>query len=176
MSLTLSIFYVLSLLALLSAAGILFTKNLLHAAFLLMITLISVAGIFVLSGADFLAVAQIMVYIGGILVLILFGVMMTKNESTQERKSFAGTAPFIALVTAFGLFYVVYVYLTESHYTALPWISKALEEKTFVIHSTIQPLGILLMTKYLLPFEFAGLVLLVALIGAAFVAGKIKMK
>src|SRR6478735_8615817 len=70
-------FALFALTAVLSAGFILFTKNILYAAFGLLATLLSVAGLYVFAAAEFLAVTQVVIYVGGILVLILFGVFMT---------------------------------------------------------------------------------------------------
>src|SRR6218665_253928 len=76
-------YYLFIILAALSAMGILFVKNVLHAALLLIICLLSVAGIYILLNAEFLAVSQLMVYAGGVLVLIIFGIMLSSRISNQ---------------------------------------------------------------------------------------------
>ena len=81
-------FYAFAVLSIFGAFAVLFTKSVLHAAFFLLLTLLGVAGLFVLASADFLAIAQIMIYVGGVLVLVIFGVMLThKAESPADINS-----------------------------------------------------------------------------------------
>src|SRR6188768_2149670 len=75
------LFYSLEVLAFASALCILFTKNVFYAALLLIICLLSIAGIYIMANAEFLAVTQILIYAGGVLVLIIFGVMLTTRIS-----------------------------------------------------------------------------------------------
>jgi NADH:ubiquinone oxidoreductase subunit 6 (subunit J) len=164
------VFYTLSFVVVAFAAGILFTDNLLHAAFFLMAALIGVSGIFVFAGADFLAVTQIMIYIGGILVLILFGIMMTKNETGSGSKS--DRFPWRSLLIGTGLFSLLLGFIKKLQISNAPWILHAEQEGSYIKHSTIQTLGVQLMTEYLFPFEIMGILLLMALVGSAFVAGK----
>src|SRR5690606_10562255 len=78
------LFYIFALLAVLSGAYMVLTRNLLYAGFSLLVTLLSVAGIYVLLFADFVAVTQLMVYVGGVLVLILFGIMLSSRVHDQS--------------------------------------------------------------------------------------------
>jgi NADH:ubiquinone oxidoreductase subunit 6 (subunit J) len=172
MDITLFIFYALSALIVVSAVSIIFTQNLLHAAFLLMITFIGVAGVFVLAGADFLAITQIMIYIGGILVLILFGVMMTKNKNNASENDKQNVS-WLSLLLGSLFFVLLLTALKKVNFNAVAWISHAEEHKIFIHHSTIEALGINLLTEYILPFELAGIILLIALLGSAFIAGKV---
>ena len=84
---SLVLFYAFVGLALTSAVIVVSTRNVVHAAFALMVTLFSVAAFYVFLDADFLAVIQLLVYVGGILVLVLFGVMMTSGTLATHRFS-----------------------------------------------------------------------------------------
>jgi NADH-quinone oxidoreductase subunit J len=136
-----------------------FSKNIIYSAFSLLFTFFGVAGLYVLLYADFLAITQVMIYVGGILVLILFGVMLTSKLISIDLKT--GTiqavpALILAAVVAgtlAGLFY--------STWKGTPTPAPVVESTTTVA------IGELLMTTYLLPFEIASVVLVVALIGAA---------
>jgi NADH-quinone oxidoreductase subunit J len=155
------VFYVFALLTIISAFVVVFSRNVFYAAFSLLFTFFGVAALYVLLHADFLAVTQVLVYVGGILVLLLFGIMLTNKAVSVDVKS--GTLPTIpALVLAAivagslaGLFY--------STWGTTPTTAES-------IPSTAQPIGDLLMTKFVLPFEVASVILLVALIGAAYTA------
>ncbi|MEK6571394.1 MAG: NADH-quinone oxidoreductase subunit J, partial [Bacteroidota bacterium] len=71
------VFYVFALVTVVSAFVVVFSKNIVHSAFSLLFTFFGVAGLYVLLNADFLAVTQLLIYVGGILILLLFGVMLT---------------------------------------------------------------------------------------------------
>jgi NADH-quinone oxidoreductase subunit J len=152
-------FYLFALITVVSAFIVVFSKNIIYSAFSLLFTFFGVAGLYVLLYADFLAITQVMIYVGGILVLILFGVMLTSKLISIDLKT--GTiqavpALILAAVVAgtlAGLFY--------STWKGTPTPAPVVESTTTVA------IGELLMTTYLLPFEIASVVLVVALIGAA---------
>ena len=161
-------FYSFSTLAIVSALFILFTKNLIYAAFGLFLTFLGVAALYVLAGADFLAVTQIMVYVGGILVLLIFGIMLTQkaNKETESTTANRIEVPITRVAWGFlvgsGLFlFLGYVILSARFRMTGDIISSK---------STIKTIGVELMTSHLLPFEIAAILLLVALIGAAYLA------
>jgi NADH:ubiquinone oxidoreductase subunit 6 (subunit J) len=87
MELTTILFYLFSIVTVGAAAVMVFSKNIVHSAFALMFTLIGVAALYVLLYADFLAATQLLVYVGGILILILFGVMLTTQGQTFSFKT-----------------------------------------------------------------------------------------
>jgi NADH-quinone oxidoreductase subunit J len=157
------IFYFFALVIVASAAVVVLSKNIMYAAFSLLFTLFGVAGLYVLLTADFLAVSQIMIYIGGILVLIIFGVMLTSKITGVDIKTgpagkvsiYMGGA--IAAATAVGLGLL---------YKSQNWVSGPVSDPK----TTINALGVSLMTDYMLAFEVAAVLLLIALIGAALIA------
>jgi NADH:ubiquinone oxidoreductase subunit 6 (subunit J) len=161
-------FYFFSILAVGSALFIVWTKNLMYAAFALFITLVGVAALYVLAGADFLAVTQLMIYVGGILVLLIFGIMLTRKPQKQEN-AFEGNYIAVsnsrrvwALVVSVGLFLLFTLTLLAANFT--------LTGEVISIQTTLPKFGMALMTSHLLPFEIAGILLLVALVGAAYLA------
>jgi NADH-quinone oxidoreductase subunit J len=158
------IFYVFAILTIVSAGLVVFSKNIVYSAFSLLVTFFSVAGIYVLLNADFIAITQLLIYVGGILVLLLFGVMLTTNVTnvdlnTQTLKAIPATI-IAAIVAA----------LLVSTVISTKWKVN----ETPPMNNTVKGLGELLLTKYLLPFEIASIVLLVAIIGAAFLARRDK--
>lgn len=156
------------------ALAVLLTRNVLYSAFFLLLTLLGVAALFVLSSADFLAVAQIMIYVGGVLVLIVFGVMLTApaarapaeptNRSSQRPNAVLTNHRtwLWPLLLAGGTFTVLFQVLTRGGFTLLNREAK--------YQTTVDTIGRQLMTEYLVPFEVAGVLLLVALVGAAYLA------
>lgn len=168
------IFYAFALITVAAAAGIVFVKNMLHAAFLLMISFIGVAALFIFAGADFLAVAQVMVYIGGILVLILFGIMLTRRDGSQGSEASNFKFSYMSLFLGVGLFLLLGKVIGKTGFEAMPWIQAARKDNVLVLHSSLETLGVNFMTHYLFPFELVGILLLITLIGASFIAGKVK--
>lgn len=161
-------FYSFSILAIASALFILFSKNLIYAAFALFLAFWGIAALYVLAGADFLAVTQIMVYVGGILVLLIFGIMLTQKtnkqavSSTPNRVEILITREVWGFLIGGGLFvFLAYVILSAQFKMNGEIISSK---------STIKTIGVELMTSHLLPFEIAAILLLVALIGASYLA------
>jgi NADH-quinone oxidoreductase subunit J len=155
------IFYVFAFITVVSSFIVVFSRNIVYSAFSLLFTFFGVAGLYVLLNADFLAVTQILIYVGGILVLLLFGVMLTnKVVNVELRTGTLHTVPALVLVA------VVAGSLCGLFYSA--W--KGVGTPQSSLQTTTKALGELLMTSYLLPFEIASVILLVALIGAAFTA------
>ena len=137
------------------------SRNIVHSAFALLLSFFCVAGMYVLLASDFVAATQVIVYIGGILVLILFGVMLTEkidqvNITNQALKP--GRA-WLLLVVSAGL--IIAAILKTNWHVKSPLPPSP----------TTSQLGDAFLTKYLLPFEIASVLLLVALIGAI-IAGR----
>lgn len=158
-------FYFFALITLISGGIVVFSRNVIYSAFSLLFTFFGVTGIYVLLNADFIAVAQLLIYVGGILVLLLFGVMLTNRVVDVEMKT--GTlqtipASILAALTAGGLCGV---------FVVTDWkVTQPLPQ----VNATAGTLGEMFMTTYMLPFEVASVVLLVALLGAALIARKDK--
>jgi len=154
------IFYLFAAITVLSALFVVTTRNIIYSAFYLLFTFFGVAGIYVLLGADFIAIAQIMVYVGGILILILFGVMLTNKITGVEIRT--GTVQILPAAIGTGVFMGAVV--AAMLYT--DWRS----EPGVIPFATANDLGRLLITDYVLIFELLGILLLIALIGAASIA------
>lgn len=136
-------------------------KRIVHAAFALMATFFGVAGIYALLGSDFLAVTQVIVYVGGILILIVFGVLLT-DRVPDEFKA-AKPRNWLPAAVAAGL---VFVALAASAASA-KWPHVNAKEALPAPTTTVEAIGRSLLTDYLIPFEFASVLLLVVLVGAA---------
>jgi NADH-quinone oxidoreductase subunit J len=155
------VFYVFALITIVSAFIVVFSKNIIYSAFSLLFTFFGVAGLYVLLHADFLAVTQILIYVGGILVLLLFGVMLTNKVISVDIKT--GT---VQTIPALVIVAVIAGSLAGLAYSM--WKGAGTPGTT--VESTTKSLGDLLMTAYMLPFEIASVILLVALVGAAMTA------
>jgi NADH-quinone oxidoreductase subunit J len=155
-------FYIFAALIISSAAMMVFSKNVIYSAVGLLFAFFGVGCVYVLLAADFLAVVQILVYVGGILVLLLFGVMLSHRiTSVGLRTESVHLVP--AIIVVGGILFILTRVALET-----PW--KVTESHSF--EPTSAKIGTLLMTDYLIPFEIASVLLLAALIGAAFIARK----
>ncbi len=158
-----ALFYVFALMTVVSAVVVVFSPNVIRAAFALMFTFLGVAGLYVLLLADFIAIAQVLIYVGGILVLLIFGVMLTQRVTRADLAvESAGGIP--ATITVGVLLGTLLLLLTRA-----TWI---LREPPADIEGTTSAIGTGLLTTFLLPFEVAGFLLLVAVMGAAMIARK----
>jgi NADH-quinone oxidoreductase subunit J len=149
-------FYAVAFFTALSAFGVVVLRNVVHAAFSLFFSLFSVAIIYVFLSADFIAAIQLIVYVGGILILILFGILFTTDIYKIEIKSKwinLASALLIAIpVIAAGVMLI----------KTTPWnLRREVEFKP-----SAENLGNLLLGKYLLPFEIISIVLLMVMVGA----------
>lgn len=163
------IFYGFAALTVISALLILFTRNVLYAAFLLIISFLGVAAVYVFAGADFVAVTQVLVYVGGILVLMIFGIMLTNKISGQAVISQSHNR-FWGVFIGVALFGLLFYGILKANLASLTWIEEAQASGSVVKGSTIHLLGVKLMSDFILPFEIAAVLLLIALIGAAYIA------
>lgn len=155
-------FYLFAAITLVPACIVVFSKNLLYAAFSLLFTLSGVAALYALLGADFLAITQILVYVGGILILILFGVMFTQKvyDLKAEAMSFKRRRAVLLGIVVFATLWGVG--------RSVPWPA----EPERALEPTSAGIGDLLLSRYLLPFEIISVLLLVVLVGAVLVGKK----
>lgn len=167
MSLALTAFYFFVAAAFTSALALVFSKNVFKGALLLMVCLLSIAALFIMSFAEFVGVTQILVYAGGILVIILFGIMFTAKNATQALKV-ENTNLFSGALAGILLFALLAKLIVKSSF---PEPTPA----RIPAHS-IQTIGDYLITDYSLPFEVVGVLLLVTLVGASVVTAFMKLK
>lgn len=178
MSLAQVLFYLMAFIATASAVFVAGTKNLVRSIFMFFITLFALAGLYVLALADFVAITQIVIYVGGILVLILFAFMLSGKEILNAigelRSKFISINKLPALLLA-GLFLVVLLNMIfKLDADNLGWVRKAQVTHNMILpnSSMTENIGINLMTKYLLPFEAISVLLMIALVGAAHLSRK----
>lgn len=158
-------FLVLSAISCAAAFGMFITRNLLHAALLMFLVMFGLAGLFVLAKADVLAVSHLLIYVGGVMILILFGIMLTQQRSNEETNKIFVLEKgkwfpmLIALVSFFGWFKLI-------EWANLPTDVLAGDE------NKVKQVGFLFSTQYSFVFEWVGVFLLIALVGATFIAKK----
>ena len=146
-----------------SAFWVVISPNLIHSAVSLLITLFGVAGLYVFLYADFLAATQIVIYVGGILVLIIFGVMLT-NKIDKPVIASDSSNKVIGLFVSSFIFSMLAIIVLQT-----PWnINSDISQGP----STVELIGHLILGKYLLPFELISVLLLAALAGSAMLARK----
>ena len=160
MNLSTLVFALIALVTVGSAAVVVFSNRLIHAVFALLFTFFGTAGLYVFLGAEFVAGAQVMIYVGGVLVLMVFGVMLTNKiydmRILADRVNFKRS--FFVVAVGFAL--LVGIMLKT------PWhVGQGGAPET-----STSDIGTLLMTSYLLPFEVTAMLLLAALIGASYLA------
>ncbi|MCB9094734.1 MAG: NADH-quinone oxidoreductase subunit J [Halobacteriovoraceae bacterium] len=155
------------------AVAMLIARNIMHSCIFLLGTLIGIAGLYVTLGADFVAVTQTMVYVGGIVILMLFAVMLTGGKEFVSRaQKLLGLIPAMGNKWSFGIAFLTSFVFVLSQFVLIKNIVKGVEvtkeAKPFV--STVEEIGELLLTDHVLAFELSSVLLLGALIGAAIIA------
>ncbi len=163
MALTAIFFYLFSTLALASGAMVIVAKNPVHAVLFLILTFFNAAGLFILLGAEFLAMVLIIVYVGAVAVLFLFVVMMLDVDFAELRAGFIRNAPVGFLVGGVVLAELVLLFLARGVAPVTPGTVQAPMPQNL---TNTEALGQILYTQYFYYFQGAGLVLLVAMIGA----------
>ncbi len=162
MDISTAVFYLIALITVASAGVVAFSGNIIYSAFSLLGTFMGVAGLYIFLGADFVAAAQVLIYVGGILVLILFAVMLTHRiTDVAITNRAAGRLPALLIVG------VLFYFLTQS-IKQTSWV----KAKETDYSPTAAKIGELFLEQYLLPFELASLILLAAMIGAVVLSRK----
>ena len=157
MPLTEIVFWLVAVFTIVSASFVVLNHQLLYSAIALLFSLFGVAGLYIFLWADFIAGIQLLVYIGGINVLIIFGIMLT-NKISSVRLSQTNVQQGVGAVVALWLLILISLVISKT-----PWLQIEASEPA----ETVSVIGTLLLSKYLLPFEAISLLLLGALIGAA---------
>lgn len=160
MSVARGVFIALSTVTLAAAVGVVTNRNLFRSALLMILSFVGVAGIYVLLEAGFLAAVQVLVYVGAIAILIIFGVMLTPNMMRRDIRA-ANRQWLIGLVVAAALFVLLVFVLTSTGWRTV---------STAAPQDAISGIGEALVGDYLVPFEVASVLLLVALVGAIIIA------
>jgi len=165
------IFIILAAITLGSAVMVVTSKNLIHAALWLIVTLFGVACLFGVLNAGFLAVAQVVIYIGAISILIIFAIMLTRGvgqSKTSQMNSNWAWGALLAVAFFGGLVWLLSMW--PGFTTPLPAISRSLDPLRQLGQALVSP------NAYVIPFEVASVLLLAALIGAIIVAWDRRLK
>ncbi|HXH98927.1 MAG TPA: NADH-quinone oxidoreductase subunit J [Sphingobacteriaceae bacterium] len=170
------VFYFFAAMVLVSAFLVVTMNNLVRSIFLFFVTLFSIAGLYIFALADFVALAQVVIYVGGVLVLMLFAFMLSNKELLNDLKLTKRTALYnfpAILVSVIFLFILINV-IVISKPENLNWLQNRINWLQ-PSDNSVHQIGIQVMTRYLLPFEVVSILLLMALIGAAHIARKDKI-
>ena len=159
------VFYLFAGMMLAAGVMVVAARNTVHSVLFLILAFFNAAGLFVLLGAEFLAMILVVVYVGAVAVLFLFVVMMLDIDFAQLRQGFARYLPIGALV---GLVLLVELALVCGSWAFAPQVASTLKDPIRAVAQlpNTEALGLVLYTKYVYLFQAAGLVLLVAMIGA----------
>lgn len=170
-----TLFYIFSAIMLVSSLWVVLCRNTVNSAMFMIVAFISTAALFILLEAYFLALLQVLVYAGAVMVLFLFIVMLLNVEKVSSSRpnylSIVGSvAAFLLLIGgAFYLFVSPYaqgvIRVSEPEVQALPTL-----QEPFAFTTSAKSFGLGLFTKYLLPFELAGFLLLIAMIGVIYLS------
>lgn len=176
-----SFFYVIAGVLLISALGVVFLHRIVYSAVAMILAFLSVAGIFVLLNADFVAVSQIIIYAVGITIVMIFAIMLT---GTIEDKKLWIAVKFRSLfaIGIVGLLFLIIIFAATKGFTALSQNAEIFAIKPpsaeiiqkLQTEGTTSTIGKQLLTKYVLPFEILSILLLATILGAVVIAGKSK--
>ncbi len=163
MTVAAAFFYLFSILTIASATMVIFARNPVHSVLFLILAFVNAAGLFVLLGAEFLAMILVVVYVGAVAVLFLFVVMMLDVDFTELRQGFRQNAMIGALI---GVVVAIEMILVVTGWVQAPAAVMTGGAPIQAGVSNTAALGLVLYTKYFYLFQAAGMVLLTAMIGA----------
>lgn len=169
------IFYFFAVVLLTSALLVVSMHNLVRSIFLFFVTLFSLAALYVFAFADFVAITQIVIYAGGVLVLMLFAFMLSNKELLSSMNSVKGIFSvnnIAGMLACLLMLFILFQTIFKADFESLSWIKSS--NQITGKDNTVHQIGVQTMTRYLLPFEVLSVVLLMALIGAAHLARKEK--
>lgn len=167
------IFYFFAIMLLLSALVVVTSYNLIRSIFLFFVTLFALAAIYVFALADFIALTQVVLYAGGVLILMLFAFMLSNKELLNALQPVSKSLKlnhFIGIFISIAFLFILIRLIFENDLSQLEWIKSS--TPISASDNTIHAIGIQSMTRYLLPFEILSVFLMMALIGAAHLARK----
>lgn len=154
-------FYIFSVLLIASALFVVIARNPVHSVLFLIFGFFCAAGLFLLKGAEFLALLLVIIYVGAVAILFLFVVMMLNIELKEFKRAFLKFVPVVVLAAAI-LFFELYFALSYNLNSYVP-------EATYPINyelENIKNIGLILYTDFFFHFQIAGVILLLAMIGA----------
>lgn len=161
------VFFIFAILAIASAWGVVTSKNIMHSALYLALSFSGVAVLYVLMNADYLAAVQLLIYTGGIAIMVVFAIMLTLRGEICESNPENSVWGWGALVSVSTFITIAVVILTNADWRVLPtpWTGGG----------TTEDLSLLLFSKFMVPFEAVAILLTIALVGAVVLAKGVKV-
>jgi NADH-quinone oxidoreductase subunit J len=156
-------FYLFAGICVASAVMVIVSRNPVHSVLFLILAFVNASGLFILMGAEFLAMILIVVYVGAVAVLFLFVIMMLDVDFVELREGFSKYLPLGVVIGGIFLFELL---LTVGVWVINPGVTKSITSAIPTNVSNTEALGLVLYTSYIHYFQLAGMVLLVAMIGA----------
>jgi NADH:ubiquinone oxidoreductase subunit 6 (chain J) len=157
------VFWPIAFLIIAFAIGVVHSKNIIHSALSMIVTFIGIAVVFILLEADFLALAQILIYAGAISILIVFAIMLTRKSDMKNSNPF-NKLRWTSLIFCLGFFGIITRLILRSNFTY----------KNFNIENNISAIADGFFGNYMISFEVSALLLLIALVGAIILAKGVK--
>jgi NADH-quinone oxidoreductase subunit J len=157
------VFWPIAFLILAFAIGVVHSKNIIHSALSMIVTFIGIAVVFILLEADFLALAQILIYAGAISILIVFAIMLTRKIEMKNSNTF-NKLRWTGLIFCSGFFVIIARLILVSKFTY----------KNLNIENTIDAIADGFFGNYMIPFEVSAILLLISLVGAIILAKGVK--
>jgi NADH-quinone oxidoreductase subunit J len=166
------LFAMSAILTLGGATGVVISKNIMHACIYLLASLIGIAGLYATLGADFVAVTQIMVYVGGVVILMLFAIMLTGGKDFASRaQKLLGLIPNMGNAWSYSIASLVAIVFALMGLKLFKSINASVTvNPNTPFESTVDKIGFSLITDHVLAFEISSVLLLGALVGAAIIA------
>ncbi len=161
------VFFVFAILAVASAWGVVTSKNIMHSALYLALSFSGVAVLYVLMNADYLAAVQLLIYTGGIAIMVVFAIMLTLRGEISDSNPENGVWGWGAIISVLMFLMIALVVLTNTDWRVLPtpWTSGG----------SASDISLLLLTKFMIPFEAVAILLTMALVGAVVLAKGVKV-
>jgi len=161
------VFFIFAILAIASAWGVVSSKNIMHSALYLALSFSGVAVLYVLMNADYLAAVQLLIYTGGIAIMVVFAVMLTLRGEISNSNPENSAWGWGAIVSTLMFIMIAFVILTNADWRifATPWTSGG----------SAADISLLLLTKFMIPFEAVAILLTMALVGAVILAKGVKV-
>lgn len=157
-------FYFIAAIIVISAIAVVVAKNIVHSALLLIVTFIGIGALYITLNAEFVGLVQILVYVGAVSILLIFGIMLTRRGDMTNSNPF-NKYKIAAAVIAFGLFGLITKNIFETS-----WVYSELAPKG----EYVEMIPEIILIDMLVPFQLAGLLLLVAMVGAIVLAKGVK--
>ena len=161
------VFFIFAILAIAAAWGVVTSKNIMHSALYLALSFSGVAVLYVLMNADYLAAVQLLIYTGGIAIMVVFAIMLTLRGEISDSNPENRVWGWGALVATLMFIMIAFVIYTNADWRILatPWTSGG----------SAADISLLMLTKFMVPFEAAAVLLTMALVGAVVLAKGVKV-